>query len=346
MKPRVVRGTASSDKKHRFPKRPETQPTSQRVRGQRKRVLRFYVPFVLPGEAAANEALEQFWSLLRHVEQAIGNVQHRRLFSHQTLTPAGRIFGKLAIRKDLPADSRKQMERGAKANRLMFLLGRDAVEQNDEYAARQLLNSAADAALVLAQAKRAKPKLFNSLLKNSDTWPVNVGIGEDLRAALEKEVDGLGEERLLADGYSPAALSNWEITPARRWAFAIIEILKRNQILARLLISRESKLATYFEKKLKIDGVLVPHWFARCSSLPEFSRATVGEWMKLGKEMVRCEMPDFDCREEWKPWTRRAETRSKPGASYRGKKREDIFNSIKQAMRTIARKAPETGVVS
>jgi hypothetical protein len=307
-------------------------------------VFPFYVPFALPGTPGWDESDRLCDSYAKLVSKS--HRQFQKLFTKaelkEVINESKDFLAGLETDRAFPASKKKQLRRGAMLEREMELLAKDAAG-GDFSAARVLIEVALKATSLLAQTKAVEPTIFGMLVKWASEWPVIICVGGDNAAKIQRETVGLGEVNLKMHGINSAAFEKWEVAPARKWAFAIKTVLLRNWMLHQSLLTARTKFKTSDEwdqslvKMLKNKCEKVPNWAAKCASLPDFARDTVPQWMAVGKEMLKDQMPDFDNAGEWRNWNRRAETRTKLGNSSRSKKRNDIFDSIQSAMETMAR---------
>jgi hypothetical protein len=305
-------------------------------------VLHFYASFVLPDDPRFEDEALKCRGLLQ-TTQSFRGTRWEPLFpknASQKLEPEAEMLQQLSIPKSLPRQAKAQFRRAAKVHRGLWILGRDSVRSNDKFAAQELVRTATAAVEILMRAQAQNRKLFTPILRNAHHWPVLVGLGREGSAHVQEQIAGLGEDLFQREGFNSAAFEKLEALPARKWAYAVKTVLEWNRILV-LSASKNAKnwsaFKKYLKKQYKVEYVHLPGWFFKCGFLPEFSKASVQEWMAVGKEMIKDQMPEFDKLEEWKNWERRAAARTKPGNNPRAKKRNDIFDSIESAMETIAR---------
>jgi hypothetical protein len=300
----------------------------------------FFVPFALPGEEGANEAYDRY-RLLINEAAACGGKRWTKLFprkKREDMSKDTEILSGIDLESSIQGTARQQHKRGALASRLVWLLGRDAVKSNDAHAAEQLAQVASGAAEVLSRARKDKPDLFVPILQSADHWPVLAAVGGNCEQEIKREIEGLGASRLRGCGLSKKAFDHWEVTPQRKYAFAIWQILSWNRHLARVYFMNHRKLDAFLMKRHRVEKVGAPGWFWHSALLPEFSRSTVKKWMKLGKAMLNEQCPEFINCPEWKNWEGRAKRTGCKRID--GTKRADIFLSIERAMERIADENP------
>lgn len=212
----------------------------------------------------------------------------------------------------------------------------------DARAASSLAKIAQDATLFTTMAIRIFPAGFSAAGKVAGWWPVLASSRADWpaqgRAVLEKIGFDGGPYREL----NPEIAFDEDL-PCRRWARAVYDVLCENRDRGPRwkLISNGMK-SFLPEFKFTLDPV--PAWAESAAALPLFARSTAKEWARLGREMIREEVPDFHDRPEFADFRRHQSNLDRNGKPSRGRLQNDILEKIGSSLASLARFASPADV--
>lgn len=199
-------------------------------------------------------------------------------------------------------------------------------------AAEDLVRLALDAIKYVDILYRREPGLCREVARRLAEWPVSTDLtAKDWKRDAQKLIDDLSLGSGIA-GYLKSARTSDE-NPIRLYATAIYETLFQTRFTFKRADS------TRYQTR---EGC--PPWAEKTLSLPIFIKSNVAEWMKVGKEMLLEQRPDFLEDEAFRSqkfkWSRRAAKRSKSGKTTIRAIQNEAFTDIAKEMKSLAPTEP------
>lgn len=201
-----------------------------------------------------------------------------------------------------------------------------------EEAAADLISLALDSVKFVQMLFEKKPDLCRAIARTLGEWPVSTDLtAKDWKRAAQKTVDDLGLGSAIS-GFLNSARTSDE-NPIRLYATAIHETLFQTR-----WIYREADGQNPLGKYKTREGC--PAWAAKTLELPKFIKANVGAWMKVGREMLLEQRPDFIedslFGDRKFKWTRSASGRCKSGNPTLRAIQNLAFDDIRKEMKNLA----------
>ena len=195
-----------------------------------------------------------------------------------------------------------------------------------EQAATELVGLALDAITWVQILYKKKPELCRVIARKFAEWPVSADLtAKDWKRDAQQMIDFLGLGSSIT-GYIKSARTSDE-NPVRLYA----------AVIQHTLIKTRWDYKTPGQYRVR-EGC--PKWAAKTLSLPKFTKANVGDWMKVGREMLLEQRPDFISDPAWGDrkfkWTRRAENKSKSGKASLRAIQNEAFTDIGKEMKDLA----------
>ena len=201
-----------------------------------------------------------------------------------------------------------------------------------EEAAADLISLTLDSVKYVQMLYEKKPDLCRAIARTLGEWPVSTDLtAKDWKRSAQQIIDDLGLGSAIT-GFLNSARTSDE-NPIRLYATAIHETLFQTR-----WIYREADGQNPLGKYKTREGC--PAWAAKTLQLPKFIKANVGAWMKVGREMLLEQRPDFiedkifgDRKHKW---TLRALGRGKRGSPTIRAIQNEAFNDIRKEMKNLA----------
>lgn len=195
-------------------------------------------------------------------------------------------------------------------------------------AAEELIKLALDAVTYVELLRDREPDLCRQIATRLPHWPISADLTlKDWKRRGEKIIAevGLGSG---IDGFLKSARTSDE-NPIRLYATAIYETLFQTR--GDFKRAKDSVYATE-------EGC--PEWAKKTLGLPRYTKAGVSAWMKLGKEMLLEQHPEFLeddlLREQSYKWKKRAVNRSRSGKPTLRAIQNEAFDDFSKEMKKLA----------
>lgn len=183
-----------------------------------------------------------------------------------------------------------------------------------------------------------QPQMMAEIARKLPTWPVIVSVLPNWEEEARRQVGQLSlgaDVKHIVIPFRKAGGPD-DNYPSRRWAKQGVYTVNTTRHLQRWLVAKQEKA----DKDLW-DGCWrradEPSWVAKAKELPDFSVATVPEWTKVIREMIREEMPDFHLRPEWenqrRSCTKQANDRN--SSMTKGEIQNAVLDDIISALKTV-----------
>lgn len=195
-------------------------------------------------------------------------------------------------------------------------------------AANDLVRLALDAVTYVELLFQKEPELCQQVARRLGRWPISANLAvKDWKRDAESVVADVKLGAGIA-GFLKSARTSDE-NPIRLFAAAIYDTLHQTHFDFKEVGANKYRTA---------EGC--PPWAKKTLDLPRFGRATVSAWMKLGKEMLLEQLPEFLdyplLKEQRFKWEKRAANRSRSGKpSFRAIQNE-AFDDFAKEMRILA----------
>lgn len=207
-------------------------------------------------------------------------------------------------------------------------------------AAKQLVQAGVNAAMFVGIAEKQHPEMMKTLARKQELWPV-LAKGE---AGWERETEnrvralGLGDEARLFSVRFRRARGVDANLPARQWAKAAVRTIENTQLRAAAILawSRQFGSRGVFLKFLdqaRWQFGPVPGWAREALGVKPFCAASLPEWKRMVRQMIREQIPAFHTRPEWATQRNSAAAR---GRDTVGELQNAILDDIGSALERIA----------
>ena len=195
-------------------------------------------------------------------------------------------------------------------------------------AAEELVKQVIDGVSMVGLLLSREPELCQRVARRLPHWPVIADLTaknwkHDATEAISTVQLGEGIE-----GFLKSARTSDE-NPIRLYATAIYEALHGTRFEFKSIHDNKYRTA---------DGC--PEWAAKTVHLPRFTKSDVGVWMKLGKEMLLEQRPDFLedplLKEQYFKWKKRAANRSRNGKPTLRAIQNEAFGDFSKELKKLA----------
>lgn len=201
-----------------------------------------------------------------------------------------------------------------------------------EEAAAELIGLALDAVKLVKLLYQKNPDLCRKVARTLGEWPVSTDLtAKNWARDAERTIADLGLGSAIV-GYLKSARTSDE-NPIRLYATAIYETLYQTRWDYKRADGKDpaGKYSTR-------EGC--PAWAAKTLGLPKFIKAHTGAWLKVGREMLLEQRPDFiedDALHEQKfKWTKRATEKASRGIPTRKGIWNEAFTDIGKELKNLA----------
>lgn len=201
-----------------------------------------------------------------------------------------------------------------------------------EAAAADLVGLALDAVKWVTLLYEKQPDLCRAVARTLGEWPVHADLtAKDWKRDAQRVIADLGLGSAIT-GYLKSARTS-DDNPIRLYATAIKETLYQTR-WDYMRAGDEKQAGMYMTH----EGC--PAWAAKTPNLPKFIKTNVSAWMKVGREMLLDQHPDFidddAFRQQKFKWTRRATNRAKSGKPTLRAVQNEAFTDIGKEMKNLA----------
>ena len=195
-------------------------------------------------------------------------------------------------------------------------------------AAEELIRLTLDSIKYVSLLYERMPDLCRQIAHRLPEWPISADLtAKDWKRDGQRLVDDLHLGAGIA-GYLKSARTSDE-NPIRLYATAMHDALFQTRF-----DQKRAEESTYINR----EGC--PPWAAKTLLLLRFIKSNVAQWMKVGKEMLLEQRPDFIEDESFQSqkfkWTRRAASRSKSGKPTLRAIQNEAFTDIAKEMKNLA----------
>lgn len=215
----------------------------------------------------------------------------------------------------------------------------EAASKGDAGAAREVVKVATHASQTVMLLEKLHPELLRPLARQTSLWPGLISTDVEASRSTFRRVEALG---LGADVYWQTlrfrqARGADENYPARLWAKAAVRTIEdtRLRLVAYGRLPKECILAGLRKKGIGLAAL--PKWCEAAARLRKFSQSECAAWMKVIREMIRAELPDFHLRPQWQN-VRSSVERSRCGG--KGEVQNAILDDIASALERLAPEDP------